>query len=74
MADFSQSLKGTIFEPLEDLDYFPQFSFDHELGTLVRPNGADFAPEYLYFLAFKDVPELQVKLEQWGYKGTEVYA
>ena len=68
IADLSQSLEGKVFKPLEDLDFFAQFSLDHELGTLVWPNGADFAPEYLYFLAFKDVPELQAKFEQWGYR------
>jgi hypothetical protein len=74
IADFSQSLEGKIFEPLKDLNYFSQFSLDSDLGTLVWPNGADFAPEYLYFLAFKEVSELQTKFEQWGYKLTKVYA
>lgn len=74
IADFSQSLEGKIFEPLQDPDYFSQFSLDPELGTLVWPNGADFAPEYLYFLAFKDFPELQAKFERWGYTKVTVYA
>jgi len=30
-------------------------------------NGADIAPEYLYFLAFKDEPDLQEKFKKWGY-------
>lgn len=47
--DLSGSLDGPIFEPLKDSDYFRQFSI--EGNTLAWPNGADFAPEYLYDLA-----------------------
>ena len=32
----------------------------------MRPNGADLAPEYLYFRAFRDEPELQEQFMQWG--------
>ena len=37
IADLSQELDGTVFEPLKDLGYFPQFSLDDELGTLFGP-------------------------------------
>lgn len=47
--DLSGSLDGPIFEPLRDVKYFRAFSI---IGhTLVWPNGADFAPEYLRSLA-----------------------
>ena len=46
--DLEQELYGEIFEPLKDQDYFRQFKVDAELNTLVWPNGADFAPEFLY--------------------------
>lgn len=47
--DLSGSLDGPIFEPLRKLEYFRQFSVVGH--TLTWPNGADFAPEYLYSLA-----------------------
>ncbi len=39
-------LKGGVFEPLSNLDYFKKFFID--LNTLCWPNGADIAPERLY--------------------------
>jgi hypothetical protein len=47
--DLSSSLDGPIFEPLRDVEYFRAFSI---IGhTPARPNGADFAREYLHSLA-----------------------
>lgn len=43
-------LKGPIFEPLKDPDYFRLVKLDPEAGTVVWPNGADFAPEALWEL------------------------
>ncbi len=45
--DLSQELHGKIFQPLLNPDYFRGFRLDPELHTLVWPNGADFAPEFL---------------------------
>lgn len=47
-VDFEQELEGEIFKPLEDISYFKNFTVDDELHTLIWPNGADFAPEFLY--------------------------
>lgn len=46
--DLKGELDGEIFEPLMDLSYFKEFIVHAELHTLTWPNGADFAPEFLY--------------------------
>ena len=46
--DLSDQLHGPVFEPLKDLDVFRQFAIHPEFDTLVWPNGADFAPEFLH--------------------------
>jgi hypothetical protein len=46
--NFEQELIGEIFEPLKDTSFFRKFSFNHEINTIMWPNGADFAPEFLY--------------------------
>ncbi|KAB2936268.1 MAG: DUF2442 domain-containing protein [Candidatus Contendobacter sp.] len=66
-VDLSQSLTGTVFGLLKDIKVFSQLKVDKELDTIVWPNGADLAPEYLYFQAFKEVPELKNKFREWGY-------
>jgi hypothetical protein len=47
-VDFEQEIEGEIFEPLRDIPYFKNFNVNQELHTVVWPNGADFAPEFLY--------------------------
>jgi hypothetical protein len=47
-VDLSEELYGEVFEPLRDPGYFRKFRVDPELRTIVWPNGADFAPEFLY--------------------------
>ena len=47
-VDLGAELDGEIFRPLRDPAYFRQFRVDKELHTLVWPNGADLAPEFLY--------------------------
>ena len=46
--DLAAELDGEIFQPLRDRDYFQQVRVNPELHTIVWPNGADFAPEFLY--------------------------
>ena len=46
--DLQDELWGDVFEPLNDKSKFAEFVLNRELGTIVWPNGADFAPEFLY--------------------------
>lgn len=47
-VDLHPELWGEVFQPLLDMDYFKRFTVQPELQTLVWPNGADFAPEFLH--------------------------
>jgi len=47
-VDLARELDGPIFEPLRDPSYFRLVRFDPELHTIVWPNGADVAPEFLH--------------------------
>jgi len=67
IADLSEVLRGHVFQPLKDKSIFAQLKLDKELDTISWPNGADIAPEYLYFQAFKDNLELQEQFKRWGY-------
>lgn len=46
--DLEDELWGEMFEPLKDEAFFSRMELDEELGTVVWPNGADLAPEFLY--------------------------
>jgi hypothetical protein len=46
-VDLTKELHGPVFEPLKNIEVFRQFVVHPELKTLVWPNGADFAPEFL---------------------------
>ena len=67
VANLEAALHGPVFEPLKDKDLFSQVKLDDSLNTICWPNGADLAPEYVYFKAFCKVPELQTKFKEWGY-------
>lgn len=49
-VDLSKELWGAVFEPLKDVKLFSQVKVDAELDTIVWPNGADLAPEFLHDL------------------------
>lgn len=46
IVDLSNSLNGSVYTPLKDIEYFKRFSI--KFNTVEWENGADFAPEYLY--------------------------
>ncbi len=48
VVDLEPYLRGPIFEPLKAIGEFKRFQIHPEFHTLVWPNGADFAPEFLY--------------------------
>jgi len=67
IADLSEALNGPVFGKLKDESEFRRFIVDAELETLVWANGADLAPEYIYFQAFKDDRSLRERFKRWGY-------
>ena len=59
-VDIEPFLWGEVFQPLRDPAYFAQVTVDPELGTIVWPNGADLAPEFLYY--GEDTPYGRVRI------------
>lgn len=49
-VDLRPLLEGPVFEPLQEQEYFARVVVDPVCGTVVWPNGADFAPEALHDL------------------------
>lgn len=45
--DLENELDGEIFIPLRNPQFFKQVRVDDDTHTVVWPNGADFAPEFL---------------------------
>ena len=48
LVDLENELYGEVFEPLKDRALFRQVAVNPETNTVEWPNGADFAPEFLY--------------------------
>ena len=51
-----RELYSPIFEPLRDPAYFAQAYLDADSRTVTWPNGADFAPDFLYQLESEESP------------------
>jgi hypothetical protein len=47
-VDLQAELYGQVFEPLKEVELFKQVAVNPETKTIEWPNGADFAPEFLY--------------------------
>ena len=50
----------TPFQKLRDISYFQTVSYDPECVSICWENGVDFAPDYLYHLAQKQLPVHQI--------------
>jgi len=46
--DLENELWGPVFEPLKGVAEFAKLRADPEADTIVWPNGANLAPEFLY--------------------------
>lgn len=53
IVDLKHHLKGKIFEPLTDIDYFRRVRLNKDIDTIVWPNNADFSPDFLYEIGEK---------------------
>jgi len=63
IVDLEQELYGEIFEPLRDKTLFQQVFITNR--TIEWPNGADFAPEFLFEMIQENrVPENEQPLQQ----------
>ena len=64
--DLADELWGEVFEPLEDVAEFSKLRADPELYTLVWPDGADFAPEFLYERVRASRGTLRAQAKLWN--------
>ena len=58
-VDLANELYGEVFEPLKDLAFFAQAAVNPDTNTVEWPNGADFAPEFLYGIGTTVQPSTQ---------------
>ena len=59
-VNLRRELYGPIFEPLRDPSYFAKAYVDLDSRTVTWPNGADFAPDFLYQLEAEEMPNTAV--------------
>ena len=55
-VNLRSELYGPIFEPLRDPSFFVKAFIDTDSRTVTWPNGADFAPDFLYQLDPEEMP------------------
>lgn len=67
IADLESELYGDMFEPLKDKAIFSKVKVDKDLETIAWENGADLAPEFLYYKSFQNDNSLKSQFKKWGY-------
>lgn len=65
LQEFIYNDQRPVFKALKNRDAFKEFKV--ECNILMWNSGADLAPEFVYFLIFKDNQSLQEKFKRWGY-------
>lgn len=59
-VDLQNELDGEIFEALKNLEFFQRVAVNSDTNTIEWPNGADFAPEFLFEIGQAlDIPQHQ---------------
>lgn len=48
IVDIRPFIRGPVFEPLKNVDFFNQVKVDRESGTIVWPGEIDLDPDVLY--------------------------
>ena len=74
IADLKETIfddKWPVFSFLKEKANFKNFKVEH--STVIWSDQLDLASEYLFFLAFRDKPELQNQFEFWGYVEPKCY-
>ena len=66
VIDFKSILRGPLYGPLLDEDFFDKVSIDPEVHTLVWPNDADFDP-----LTLHDWPQYEQAMKELVAQSTE---
>ena len=54
-------LYGPIIEPLRDPSYIAEAFVDPDSRTVAWPNGADFAPDFLYQMESEEMPATSLR-------------
>jgi len=67
IVNLENELYGTMFEPLKDKKLFANLKLDKDLDTITWANGADLAPEFLYYKSFENDKSLVKQFQEWGY-------
>ena len=57
-VDLQAELYGEVFEPLQEIELFKQVAVNPDTNTIEWPNGADFAPEFLFEIGREVGPEI----------------